>query len=313
MLGLNQIVRNNKIGKLGLPNYKLGYYNSTAQFEEYIASPEYKTSKKNPGVCFGVQHYMDEDTKANNYTLSLHFPDKKVGKARIPYNMGVPDQNNPVWLPWIATPDIYAYFLYQHQGFSFMQSQIAYQILANEVGSSDAFIGMMLQPLPTETTITDPFQQGLAVLLPLFLLLAYIPPVYNMTFKIVREKESRAKETMRIMGMTDLPYWMSWFIFYTVINTVVSTLALVTLLPAVITYSQPFFMWLFFWLYGQAVFGQIIFLQSMFTGSKYAGIVSTIIYFSGVLVNKAILSDDVTRMQKLIASLLPQVAIMQGS
>ncbi len=51
----------------------------------------------------------------------------------------------------------------------------------------------------------------------------------------------------------------------------------------------------------------------MFTGSKYAGIVSTIIYFSGVLVNKAILSDDVTRAQKLIASLLPQVAIMQGS
>ncbi len=71
-----------------------------------------------------------------------------------------------------------------------------------------------------------------------------------MTFKIVREKESRAKETMRIMGMTDLPYWMSWFIFYTVINTVVSTLALATLLPAVITYSQPFWMWLFFWLYG---------------------------------------------------------------
>jgi hypothetical protein len=33
----------------------------------------------------------------------------------------------------------------------------------------------------------------------------------------------------------------------------------------------------------------------MFTGSKYADIVSTIIYFSGVLVNKVILDDDVTR------------------
>ncbi len=61
------------------------------------------------------------------------------------------------------------------------------------------------------------------------------------------------------------------------------------------------------------MFGQIVFLQSMFTGSKYAGIVSTIIYFCGVLVNKAILDDDVTRMQKLFASLLPQVAVMQGS
>jgi len=167
--------------------------------------------------------------------------------------------------------------------------------------------------MQTDTKIFDPLQQGLAILLPLFLLLAFIPPVYNMTFKIVREKESRAKETMRIMGMTDLPYWLSWFVFYTIINTVVSTLALAMLLPAVITYSQPMYLWLFFWLFGEAVFGQIIFLQSMFSGSKYAGIVSTVLYFCGVLVNKVILDDGVTRGQKIFASLLPQVALMQGS
>ena len=126
-----------------------------------------------------------------------------------------------------------------------------------------------------------------------------------MTFKIVREKESRTKETMRIMGMTDLPYWMSWLVFYSVVNTVVSTLAWAMLLPKIITYSRPFYLWLFFWLYGEAVFGQIIFLQSMFTGSKYAGIVSTIIYFCGVLVNKAIVAASATRLQKLFASLLP--------
>ena len=44
-----------------------------------------------------------------------------------------------------------------------------------------------------------------------------------MTFKITREKESRIKETMRIMGMTDAPYWLSWFCFYTLINTIVTT------------------------------------------------------------------------------------------
>ena len=137
--------------------------------------------------------------------------------------------------------------------------------------------------------------------------------VYNMVFRIVCEKESRAKEVMRIMGMTDLPYWMSWFIFYTIINTVVSTLCWGILLPKVINYSQSGYIWLFFWLYGEAVFGQIIFLQSMFTGSKYAGIVSTIIYFCGVLVDKVIAGDGISRMSKLLASLLPQVALMQGS
>ena len=167
--------------------------------------------------------------------------------------------------------------------------------------------------MQTDTSEFDPFQGALGILLPLFVLLAYIPPVYNMTFRIVREKETRAKETMRIMGMTDLPYWLSWFIFYTAINTVVTTLSWGILLTKVINYSQPFYIWIFFWLYGEAVFGQIIFLQSMFSGSKYAGIVSTIIYFCGVLVNKVVLGDDVTRMSKMLASLLPQVALMQGS
>ena len=96
--------------------------------------------------------------------------------------------------------------------------------------------------------------------MPLFMLLGYIPPVYNLTFKIVREKETRTKETMRIMGMADLPYWLSWFVFYTLINTVVTTLAWGILLINVINYSQPVYLWLLFWLYGEAVFGQVIFL-----------------------------------------------------
>ena len=86
--------------------------------------------------------------------------------------------------------------------------------------------------------------------MPLFMLLGYIPPVYNLTFKIVREKETRTKETMRIMGMADLPYWLSWFVFYTLINTVVTTLAWGILLINVINYSQPVYLWLLFWLYG---------------------------------------------------------------
>ena len=86
--------------------------------------------------------------------------------------------------------------------------------------------------------------------MPLFLLLAYIPQVYNVVFKITREKETRAKETMRIMGMTDLPYWLSWFVFYTVINTIVTTLCWSILMIKVINYSNPMYVWLFFWLYG---------------------------------------------------------------
>ena len=57
------------------------------------------------------------------------------------------------------------------------------------------------------------------------LLLLYVLPVYNMVFFIVKEKEYRAKESMRMMGLSDAPYWLSWWVYYTLINTVTAFLA----------------------------------------------------------------------------------------
>ena len=81
-----------------------------------------------------------------------------------------------------------------------------------------------------------------------------------MTFKIVREKESRCKESMRMMGMTDWPYWLSWFVYFTCINTVLTTTAWLIMCINVIGHSNYFLIWLYMWLYGQAVFGEVVFL-----------------------------------------------------
>lgn len=61
--------------------------------------------------------------------------------------------------------------------------------------------------------------------LPLFMMLIFILPVYNTVFGIVKEKESRAKESMRMMGMGDTAYWLSWFVFYSIICILIVTIA----------------------------------------------------------------------------------------
>ena len=71
--------------------------------------------------------------------------------------------------------------------------------------------------------------------------------------------------------------------------------------------------WLFFWLYGQAVFGQIVFLQSLFSSSKYSGIVATLVYFGSDFFNFLITDDSTSRLSKILASLLPQVSLGQIS
>jgi len=80
-------------------------------------------------------------------------------------------------------------------------------------------------------------------------LLMFIPPVYNTVFMLVKEKESRIKESMRMMGMKDSAYWLSWYVYYTTISTLVALLAWSVLLINCIKASDSILVLIFFILY----------------------------------------------------------------
>lgn len=129
--------------KLGVPYYKGVHFETIEEFNEYISSPDYRTSRDTQGVCYGVQDFgpdTKEVAQSNNYTFSLHFPDKRIGPASLSYSQGIPSMENPVWLPFTAAPDLLSYFRWQHNGFSFLQNLLARQVLANHVQDWNAFI-----------------------------------------------------------------------------------------------------------------------------------------------------------------------------
>lgn len=140
-------------------------------------------------------------------------------------------------MPYNNAPLLPAYYRYSRRGYQTLQNLAANRFLQNITDNHEATITLINQPLPTETNISDPFSKIMSTILPFFLLIAYIPPVYNTVFHLVKEKESRMKESMRMMGMTDLAYWASWFVYYTMINTIISTLAWFCLLFNVINFS----------------------------------------------------------------------------
>ena len=83
---------------------------------------------------------------------------------------------------------------YGKNGFAYLQNMsanILYSILTRDY---DSYIIQVMTALPTTSNIADQFQQYLAALLPLFILFAYIPVVYNIVFRLVKEKESGVKE-----------------------------------------------------------------------------------------------------------------------
>ena len=75
---------------LGAVPFKPVHYDTVEEMESYITSPDYKSSRKIKGICYGFQQHI-KDAAPNNYTFSFHFPDKKVGLSKIGYEQGVPD------------------------------------------------------------------------------------------------------------------------------------------------------------------------------------------------------------------------------
>lgn len=35
----------------------------------------------------------------NDYQISIHLPDKRIGVSKLSYSQALPDQTNPVWEP----------------------------------------------------------------------------------------------------------------------------------------------------------------------------------------------------------------------
>jgi ABC-type Na+ efflux pump permease subunit len=131
-----------------------------------------------------------------------------------------------------------------------LHNLIANLVLRKSTNTQDANIAIMTVPFKSETIESDPFAYVLQNFVPGFLFLIYILPVYNMVFLIVKEKESRTKESMRMMGMSDLPYWLSWFVYYTFVSTTIATVSWGILCINCIVEGGRLYVWVWFWLYG---------------------------------------------------------------
>ena len=108
----------------------------------------------------------------------------------------------------------------------------------------------MIVPSKLSTNQFDSFKLVLEAVLTLFMLLAYVPVLYRTIYRIVFEKVTKTKESMRIMGMTDLPYWLSWFCYYTIVNTVIVFCSWAILNINVFSHKSAGLLLAVMWIYG---------------------------------------------------------------
>lgn len=116
-----------------------------------------------------------------------------------------------------------------------------------------------------------------------------------------------------MMGLKDAPYWLSWFIYYASIVTVISFSSLLILKINVFVHSNPLLLFLFFWIYGISLFGFILVIQALFNSALVASIAGTLIYFSTSFIDFAIKDKTIPESLKNWASLFSTVAVARGA
>jgi hypothetical protein len=154
-------------------------------------------------------------------------------------------------------------YIDQNSGFNTLEFLLGmYAIQKSQVGKPDPFdpfkpessVTITLLPMKTPYYTKDEFLNTLAGSLAFFFLLTFFTPMYRMISFVIEEKSSRAREGMKIMGLTDLPYWLSWFLYYFLVSTIISVVGAGILKINIFVYTPYWMLLAFLWLYGMALF-----------------------------------------------------------
>ncbi|KAM6175512.1 cholesterol transporter ABCA5 [Erethizon dorsatum] len=117
----------------------------------------------------------------------------------------------------------------------------------------------------------DTFPRGVILI---YLVIAFSPFGYFLAIHIVAEKEKKLKEFLKIMGLHDTAFWLSWVLLYASLIFLMSLLmAVIATASSLFPKSSSFVIFLLFFLYGLSSVFFALMLTPLFKKPKHVGIV----------------------------------------
>ena len=284
------------------------FFDSKEDMFEYVEHKEYMIDIENRvGLCFGISY--SEETSGDGFTehkFELHFDDQEQSDYA-----NIPSQIQAAHDRFSNVPDFTSYYQYVQQGFNLMQNWCANSILRGKLFNLDASIISLVKPMRTTEFVKDDFVFAQQQILPLFMIVIFLLPIYRMISLIVSDRMMKTKDMTRSMGISESSYWLSWFIYYLIGITFVTVALAAMLTYGVFKYSAFGPILAILWLYGLSLFGYIVFVQAFFSKPTLASIVGSLLFFMSSFVDQIINDPYMDEHYKLLGSIMPSVAIQR--
>ena len=148
------------------------------------------------------------------------------------------------------------------------------------VGNRVASPGVYLQEMPYPCYKEDLFTITMLYILPMVMLFAWMFPIAMTTRAVVREKETRLKEFMKMMGVGEGLLRLSWFI-HSMIVLMFSVVGITLLLKlgGILPATNGFILFLFLTQYAVVMLSYSFLVSAFFNNANLAACVSALLYF----------------------------------
>ena len=283
-------------------------FDSADELDKHVEHEHYAEDlNEYPPICFGIKVEETESSTTKAYDVSLHYfgSDRDNGVKDIPSTI---TENLD---PFQNGPDMDSYKRYITSGYLYIMKLIYDYILQKETNTNTAQINYGVVAQKFTMYQEDPFSLFIGMILPFFLVVAYLVPLALQVSKMVVEKESRVKEGMKIMGLGEGMYFLSYFIQFFIIN-ILYTIVNGLITTQVFKHTDVLYLFAFYFLFGMNIFALAFFFQSFIDKTRLAIIVSILGYFLMYFLSIAVYSDNVKNVVKMVLSIFPPTALQLG-
>jgi len=122
---------------------------------------------------------------------------------------------------------------------------------------------------------------------PFFMMIIMLIPFYYLTSKISAEKESKAREGMKMMGLTDDMYFLSLFIFFLAICTVTSFIVAIMAGVWIFKNNDGSLFFFFTLFYSMSFFGTAFVIVSILPTKRSSSVAATLFHIISYYVSLA--------------------------
>jgi ATP-binding cassette subfamily A (ABC1) protein 1 len=140
----------------------------------------------------------------------------------------------------------------------------------------------------------------------------FLIPLYYLVSKLAEEKESRSREGMKMMGLKDASYFLSWFVFYVIVNLVQAAVITAMVCINLFTASNKLLIFLHCFLFGTSLFGFAVIVVSILPTVRASATAATLIHLITYFFMFSLKNPDVSPRVKQAMSVFPNVAMSLG-